>query len=146
MKTHLKEKYVIGIGTRTSNAEAAKTIPEHWQRFQNNPFYNKIERVSNDIYAVYTNYEGDHTKPYTLIVGFEVPSLDNVPSDLMGVTIPSSNYEIFSAKGIFPPIYQTWQKIWQTPLKRTYKADFEFYPENLKDQVPPEVLIYIGVE
>jgi len=146
MKTN-QDKYVVGIALHTSNEEATKTIPAHWQRFEASSIHKQINnRISDDIYAVYTNYEGDHTKPYTLIIGFEVSSLDNIPLGLVGVTIPASRYEVYSAKGLFPPVYQTWEKIWKTPLKRTYKADFELYRADLKNQVPPEVLIYIGVE
>jgi predicted transcriptional regulator YdeE len=146
MKTN-KDKYVIGMALRTSNEEAGKTIPAHWQRFNASSIHKQVKnRISDDIYAVYTNYEGDYTKPYTLVIGFEVDSLDNIPMGLTGVTIPASRYEVYSAKGILPPIYETWQKIWKTPLRRTYKADFELYRADLKNQVPPEVLIYIGVE
>jgi predicted transcriptional regulator YdeE len=147
MKTN-KDKYVVGMALRTSNEEAEKTIPAHWQRFQSSSTYKQItNRISDDIYAVYTNYEGDYTKPYTLIIGFEVSSLDNIPTGFVGVTIPASRYEVYSAKeGVIPPVYQTWKKIWKTPLKRTYKADFELYRADLKTQMPPEVLIYVGVD
>ena len=75
MNTEQKEPfYVVGISVRTSNEnqQAAKDIPALWQRFMSENIADKIpNKSSNKVYAVYTDYESDHTKPYTTIIGYK---------------------------------------------------------------------------
>lgn len=96
--------------------------------------------------ALYTDYEGDYTKPYTWILGCEVSSLDNVPAGLVGKMIPKSKYAVYTTQGEFPKgLIAAWQEIWKSDLSRTYKCDFEIYKRDFDPQSNPEVKIYIGV-
>ena len=69
---------IAGLELRTSNDVANQTIPTHWQQFMNQAILEKIpNRLSNDIYAVYTNYEhesGNNTGTYSLVIGAAVAS------------------------------------------------------------------------
>ena len=82
----LKQKFLIGIELKTSNeqARAAKEIPQHWDKFYKEGVLAKIpNKVSEDVYALYTDYEGDHTKPYSCIIGCEVSTLEQIPDGMV---------------------------------------------------------------
>jgi predicted transcriptional regulator YdeE len=150
-KTITKEAFkIIGIEIKTSNQKAMQDIPQLWNRFYAEDIKNKIlNKSSEDVFAVYTEYEGDHTKPYSYILGCAVGSLDSIPDGMIGITIPSSKYEIFTAIGKMPDkVVETWQDIWhpEVDAKRTYKTDFEVYGEKYGNPENSEVEIYIGVK
>src|SRR3954447_22529825 len=106
-------KKIIGIEARTSNRSEANPqtakIPALWQKF-----FQVEERIpnrmdTNTIFGTYTNYESDHNGDYSLIVASEVSSLDDVPSEMVGLTIPSARYLVFTAEGQMPAaIIETW--------------------------------------
>ena len=100
-------------------------------------------KTSNEVIALYCDYEGDYTKPYSLIIGCPV-SHPEVPKGMVTKTIPAGSYALFEAKGEFPKsLIETWQDIWKREdLKRTYTGDFEVYGEKFSDG---EVEVFIAV-
>ena len=78
-------------------------------------------KVDNTIYAIYTDYEGDHSQPYKLVIGCNVSSLDNIPEDMTVKIVPPSNYAQFTAKGDLTKdaVINTWMEIWKTKFQRT---------------------------
>ena len=145
-----KESFsIIGIGIHTSNQTAMEELPELWEKFNIEDIKNKIpNRINDDLLAVYTDYEGDYTKPYLYILGCEVSSVEIVPEGMIAKKIPSAKYEIFTPNGKIPEIVvETWQQIWtpQIDVQRTYAADFEVYKISGNSQ-NPEVQIYIGIK
>lgn len=152
--THEKvaEKRIIGLELRTENREALKTIPPHWDRFFKENVMAKIpNKLSNDLYVVYTNYEEDYKKPYTYILGCEVSTLDEVPAGLVAVVIPASTYTTFTTEGQLPKaLGELWHRIWSLEdkhsLNRAYTTDFEFYPADLQSQTKPAVKVYIAMK
>lgn len=142
------KKYVIGLPLRTDNTEASKTIPAHWGRFFQENILSRIPaRTGGDILAVYTEYEKDQTKPYTMILGCEVASLDEVPEGLVGLEILASHYAVFTTNGPHPQgVVETWQTIWNGDLQRTFTADFEVYSSQFDPEKNPQVKVYIAVE
>ncbi len=142
---------VIGIELRTSNAPEAgpKDIPQHWKRFYDEDIINRIpHKISNEVIALYCDYEGDYTQPYSLIIGCPVSALDTIPEGMVAKTIPAGSYAVFHAVGEYPAsLIETWGAIWQhTDLKRTYTGDYEFYSEKFALGSPKEVEVYIAVE
>jgi predicted transcriptional regulator YdeE len=141
--------YIIGIKTRTSNQEALITLPRMWERlFQENLIAQVPNRLSSDIYAIYTEYEGDHTGAYTYILGFQVRDLGSIPSELTGLAIAPASYEVFIAKGRLPDaVVRTWEQIWtpEVDARRAYHTDFEIYGEKAMNQEDGEVEICIGI-
>ncbi len=137
---------IIGIQCRTSNAKEAGPIdiPKLWQQFYTEEFLSKIpNKTSNEIVALYCDYEGDFTKPYSLVIGAPVSSLETIPETMVAKVIPGMSYALFSAKGTFPQsLVETWGKVWTEPLNRTYSGDFELYG----DKSPEEVEIYIAIQ
>jgi predicted transcriptional regulator YdeE len=145
---NVKKKYILGIALKTSNqhSRAKKEIPAHWDRFFTEGISDKIpNKLSNTIFSLYTDYEGDVTKPYSCIIGYEVSDLNHIPEGMVGKVIPEAEYALFDATGKFPDsVVQTWQTIWALPLKRAYTVDFEVYPADFATQAAPEIKIYIS--
>lgn len=151
MKAVQKETfYVVGISVRTTNenGKATKDIPALWQQFMQTDMYAKVNnRVEESIYAVYTNYEKDHTKPYDTVLGFKVSSLAMIPDGMVGVTVKKSNYNEFKAVGDLTKgaVINKWMEIWNTDLDRIYTSDFEVYGEKAQDPTNGEVTIFIAI-
>ena len=100
--TKLEAVRIIGIAVRTTNenGQAAKDIPALWDKFMKEGILNKIpNKINNDVYSIYTDYESDYTKPYTTILGCKVSSFDGLPEGLVTKTIDVGNYAKFSTKG-----------------------------------------------
>ena len=133
MKTYTLEKqnqkFFIGFLLRTSNQEMASTAAAHWEKFHKESILDQIpNKTNNHILALYTDYEGDYTKPFSYLIGCEVSTLATVPPGLTGKVIPVSTYAVFTAQGEFPQALVTaWQTIWTSSLNRSYTNDFELY-------------------
>lgn len=145
---HKQESFLIGLELRTHNAECSSTMPAHKDRFFKENIPAKIpNKINGDMLALYTDYEGDYTMPYSWILGCEVSSLDQIPEGLVGKVIPASNYAVFTTQGAFPQgLIAVWQDVWQSGLPRAYTSDFEVYPSDFDPERNPEVKLYIAIE
>lgn len=152
MHTQMIPKFhVIGITIRTinENGQSAKDLEALWGKFWNEEIQKQIpNKVSDDIYAVYTNYETDFTGAYTVIIGLPVSSLDNIPKGFVGITVESAAYQKFVSKGKMPEaVFATWMEIWQSKnLNRAYKADFTIHGKKYYDGDNAEVETFISVK
>jgi predicted transcriptional regulator YdeE len=142
------QKFFIGLPLRTNNEECSLAMPAHKERFFKEKIFERIpNKSSNQILALYTDYEGDYTKPYSWILGCEVSTLDEVPAGLIGKVIPPSKYAIFTTKGAFPQgLIAAWQEVWKSNLDRSYTSDFEVYRPGFDPQSNPEVKVYIALK
>lgn len=141
---------VMGIECRTSNLPEAGPydIPQHWEKFYKGDIISKIpNKTSNEVFALYCDYEGDYTQPYSLVIGCPVSSFDVIPEGMVVKTIPTGFYAIFRAVGEHPKsLIETWGNIWQQPgLERTYTGDYEVYGDKFLGS-PQEVDVYIAIE
>lgn len=142
---------IIGISAETTNQnnQAATDLGMLWKRFYSEEILNKIpNKESDNVYAVYTDYESDYTGSYTAIIGQRVSTLGNIPEGLVGREIKNEKLLKYKAKGEMPnAVVETWQEIWANDiaLYRTYNADFEVYGEKSQLGENSEVEIYIGV-
>jgi predicted transcriptional regulator YdeE len=124
---------IVGLELRTSNDIANQTIPAHWERFMTQAMLEKIpNRLSSDVYAVYTNYEHegvDNTGTYSLVIGAAVANLENMPSEFTAVELPASSYQVVCVPQGHPELVgESWVNIWrQDASARTFIADFERY-------------------
>ncbi len=142
----LSEIKVTGIESRTSNATAHIDIPKLWQKFYSENIKDKIpNKTDDDVLSLYTEYESDFTKPYTIVICCRVNDFSGVPDGMVFKIIPAAKYAVFTAKGKMPDkIVETWKDIWTSDIERTYTGDFEIYNE--KFNLPePEAEIYIAV-
>lgn len=105
-------------------------------------------KISEEIFCIYTEYEGDHNKPYTTLLGCKVSSLENVPEGMRGMTFTTEKQEKFQAKGnlLQGVVWQKWAEIWETNIDRTYTFDYEVYGEKAQNPENAEVDIYISVK
>lgn len=142
---------VIGISVRTTNenGQSGKDIPALWNTFMSEAIQSKIPgKISEELFCIYTDYEKDHTTPYTTILGCKVYNLDFIPENMVGKTIESANYEELIAKGNLSEgvVYNKWLEIWNLDLDRSFTADFEVYGEKAQNPENAEVAIYIAIQ
>lgn len=130
-KVSLPAKKILGIEMRTTNQEnqAERAITKLWETFMSENLIKKIpNKIDSNVYCIYTHYESDFSGEYSVILGCEVSSVDELPENMTNIEIPEQGYQVFEAKGQIPQsIVKTWEEIWNTPLPRAYTADFEKY-------------------
>lgn len=140
---------IIGVSmvTTNENGQAAEDLGKLWGRF-----YAEAGKIpgkkSDEIYAIYTDYESDYTGKYTAIVGYEVTSLKDVPSGFTAKEIGGGRFKKIVAKGEMPnAVMQAWKDIWEMDeeLNRRYTADFEVYSEKSQNGKDSQVDIYLAV-
>ncbi|MEF9479077.1 GyrI-like domain-containing protein [Chryseobacterium sp. 1B4] len=142
---------VIGISVRTTNenGQAGKDIPLLWEKMIREDILNSIpNRVDNTIYSIYTDYEKDHTRPYTTVLGCKVGSLENIPEGMAGYSFDGGDYIKFTTKGDLSKdlVINEWTKIWEMDLERLFTADFEAYGKKAQNPSDAEVDIFIAVK
>ncbi|MBJ7450025.1 MAG: effector binding domain-containing protein [Parachlamydiales bacterium] len=139
---------IVGIECRTSNDPNAcpVDIPKLRDRFTKENIFQKIpNKISHDIFGLYCEYEKDHTKPFTYLIGCPVNSTDGISPELTIKMIPEARYALFKAIGEHPKtLIETWMKVWQLQLKRSFTYDFEIYGSPFKNN-PPQVDLYIAI-
>lgn len=141
---------ILGLAIKTTNEQgrASQEIAELWNRFLSERTIEKIpHKVGNTIYSLYTDYEGDHTKPYTCILGCQVEHLKDIPEGMMGKSIAGGKYVKTTAKGDLMKnlVLDNWSDIFKLPLDRNYSADFEVFGEKAQDPSNAEVDFYVGI-
>lgn len=143
---------IIGIETKTTNqnGKASEDLGKLWEQFFTLNVPSKIvNKESDDIYAIYTDYESDYTGEYTCVIGMKVNSLEQVPNDLIGREFQNGKYQRFTAKGEMPnAVVKAWKEIWSKDkeLNRKYTADFEVYGESSQNGENSEVEIFIAIK
>lgn len=142
---------VIGISVKTTNqnGQAAQDIPALWNKFMTEGIANQIpNKIDHTIYCIYTEYEKDHTAPYTTILGCKVTNLATVPSGMVGKFFEEAFYKKHTAKGniLQGLVYNEWLKIWSSGLDRAFTADFEVYGPKAQNPESAEVDIFIAVK
>lgn len=147
---------VVGIKTRTSNQDEMRgvgRIQALWDQFYNEHIINMIPgKISNEVIAVYHDYEDDANAPYSLLVGVKVTSGSETPAGMDFLSIPPQKYNLFTSdKGEMPGvIFGLWQSVWRQTEKaqiaRMYSFDFEVYDERASDPKSSEVDLYIATK
>jgi predicted transcriptional regulator YdeE len=132
--------------TTNENGQSAIDCGNLWQQFEKGNCMDKIPgRLSDEIVAVYYDYEGDHTKPFSYFIGCKVADHSQVPEDFKSITIPAGKYEKIVAKGKMPDcMTEAWKEIWNSDIPRAYQKDFEIYDERSRDWKNSEVTIFIS--
>ncbi|SKA00882.1 GyrI-like domain-containing protein [Sediminibacterium ginsengisoli] len=138
----------LKLKDKTTNANGRSGIDcgNHWQAFEKGNYAERIhEKVNDDIYAVYFEYEGDHTQPYSYFIGCLVKEAASVPGDMDHLFIPAGEYRHIVARGTMPDcVAGEWKKIWKSDLERGYRYDFEVYDERSRDWSDATVDIYLS--
>lgn len=114
MSGDFSTKVIYGNKIRTSNNDS-NVFSMEWEKFLKN-------KVEGDIYAVYSNYQSDHTGSFDFMIGTEV--MDGTSS----VTIPEGEYYVWEVESNdLSGVGKAWYDIWKSDLPRTYDHDFELY-------------------
>ena len=146
----LEEKVVTGIKIKTTNQDgkAIQDIGMTWQKLFANGIYEKIpNKINGKTIGLYTEYEGDYTRPYTFIAGAEVSQEVQIGEEIESIVIPKGKYAKFVITGdVQNSVGQAWQEIWNMDLKRKYTCDFEEYQNNSEDMLKQEIHIYIALD
>ena len=143
---------IIGIDVVTSNKDdkAVDDINTLWQRFATEQVQDNIPGITNKdyIFAIYTDYEGDNTQPFRLVIGCQVETMpDKLPEGMVAHTVPSGAYALFRARGEQPrAIIKTWETVWGSDLKREFTSDFEVYGPRFYEAGLHEALINIAIK
>ena len=150
-KVKIEPFMIIGISVRTTNEnnQAAKDIPELWDKFMSGNVLEAIpNKIDNTVYSIYTDYESDHTKPYTTILGCKVLNLNSIPDGMIGKSFDGGNYVKFSTKGDLMKglIINKWMEIWDMDLDRAFTADFEVFGEKAQNPTDAEIDILIALK
>ena len=141
---------IVGISVRTTNqdGQAAQDIAALWNRFLGENLAAHIpNKVDQSVYSVYTDYVGDHTQPYTVVLGCRVSEGAIAPDGMVAKHVSGGTYQPFVAQGNLSQgaVYQAWVSIWNADLDRVYTADFEVYGEKALNPEDAEVDIYVAV-
>ena len=138
---------VVGLSIVTDNEKASDEINALWEEFFAGNIGQKVENRADDvIYAVYSDYEGDHTKPYRLTIGYKIEGDPKIEGHLHHVMVQAADYAMMSAAGEQPKaLIETWQAVWQSDLDRRFETDFEVYGKRFFEEGVHEVLVCIGV-
>jgi predicted transcriptional regulator YdeE len=151
-KVELGEIILVGLPlpTKTTNANGQSYIDcgNLWQQFLNDNYADKIPgKLSEEILAVYHQYEGDHTQPFSYFIGCKVKDGAEVPPGLQRLIIPAATYEKITSKGQMPDcIAASWRNIWKSGIPRAYETDFEVYDERSSDWSNAEVDIFLSIK
>jgi len=139
----------IAVSTTSENAQSAQDIGQLWEKFMAEGIAEKIPNKMDDlVLSIYTNYQGDHTKPYDTILGCKVNSLEAIPNGMVGQSFEGGTYGKFVTKGDLTQgvVFETWSEINQQKLNRAFAADFELYGEKAQNPTDAEVEVFVGIK
>jgi len=148
----LEEAKLVGLAlkakTTNINGQSGIDCGNLWQAFEKGKYAEIIpNKLTDEIVAVYHQYEGDHTKPFSYFIGCKVKADSEVPAGLETLTIAKGTYQKIDAKGKMPDcVVNAWKEVWVSNIPRSYKMDFEVYDERSKDWTNAEVEVYLSVE
>jgi predicted transcriptional regulator YdeE len=133
---------VTGPTLRTNNMNEREQpkIPAFWQNFFASGTVQQLigDKEPSALYVVYTEYESDYMGDYTMFLGFN--SEEVIGDEFKTCKVPAGRYAMFVAES-HEDLLATWVEIWNAPLKRVYKADFQVH-----DMATGIVKIYVGIE
>ena len=136
----------LGRTTTNENGQSSKDGGKLWHTFESGQYADRIQnKTSEEIYAVYYGYEGDHTAPFRYFIGCSVEDNSSVPEGMNRLTIPEGKYQKITASGRMPDcMVSAWKEIWSSDLERSYRIDFECYDERSKNWEDAMVDIYLS--
>lgn len=143
---------LIGISVRTTNQnnQVQEDLGKLWGQFSSENINEEISnKISNEILAIYTDYQSNDTEDYTTIIGVPVSTLNEIPNGMIGQEFQPENFKKFIAKGEMPKaVDDTWINIWEQDenLNRKYTYDFELYGANCNKGTDSEVEIFVAVK
>ena len=143
----LKEKIAVGVSARTNNTspDMGAVIGGLWDSFFIKGIYASIpDKADAKALGIYTEYDGDETADYTVMVACETTKEPSVADGYSVLRIPAGRYAKFVIHGdMVQAVGAAWQEIWQMDLPRTFQCDFEEYQDERMEDA--EIHIYVGL-
>lgn len=146
----VSETWLAGLSLKTQTTnEGGKSMVDCgnlWQKFESERYSSRIpNKLNEQVYAVYYQYEGDYTQPFSYFIGCAIKPGSEVPDGFDSLTIPPGSYQKFTARGKMPDCMQdVWKRIWKSGIKRSYRVDFEIYDHRSKDWNNAEVDVFVS--
>lgn len=144
----LEEKRVAGLAAKTNNQspDMGAVIGGLWNRFYSEGIYTSIPGKANGkALGIYTEYEGNETGDYTIVVACEVEGEQELSEGIVIKTIPAGRYAKFIVRGdMHKAVAKGWEEIWKMDLPRAFSCDFEEYQND--DMEDAEIHIYVGLK
>ncbi|GAB6009012.1 GyrI-like domain-containing protein [Dysgonomonas reticulitermitis] len=143
---------IVGISVRTTNQnhKSQEDIAKLWESFFLNGVVQSIpNKISNDVYCIYTDYESDYTGEYTTLIGYKVSNINGIPTNknLIIKDFPACKYLQYTSEGELPYVVgKTWARIWQSNINRAYTADFDIYGEEAKDPKNAKITTFLSIK
>ena len=143
---------VVGISVRTTNQnhKSQEDITKLWESFLLNGVVQSIKnKISDDIYCIYTDYQSDYTGEYTTLIGYKVSDTKGIPTNksLVIKDFPACKYLKYTSEGELPYVVgKTWAHIWQSNANRAYITDFDIYGEEAKDPQNAKVTTFLSIK
>lgn len=149
-RINISEFKLIGLKlskkTTNENGQSSVDCGNLWKKFETENLVEIIpNKLGDEVYAVYFDYEGDDTNPFSYFIGCRVTKDAAIPEGMDALLIPSNDYYKINAKGKMTGyITDAWKRIWSSGIHRTYKYDFEVYDERSKDWNAAEMEIFVS--
>src|SRR4051812_15497518 len=129
-KIILQEITLAGISlnkkTTNENGQSGIDCGSLWQKFEKENVKDQIPgKLSDEVLAVYHQYEGDYTKPFSYFIGCKVKAGTEAPDGIERLIIQEGVFQRIRAKGKMPDcVENAWKEIWKSGIPRAYQADF----------------------
>src|SRR5687768_3151878 len=89
--------------TINEGGESSRDCGRLWEKFRDENVLKRItDRLSDEVYAVYFEYEGDHTQPFSYFIGCKVAPDAETPVGMDTLRIPGGTYSKVTAQGRMP--------------------------------------------
>ena len=133
--------------TKNENGQSGRDCGNLWQRFETDNVIDRIpNKIANDVYAVYYDYENDENGLFSYFIGCKVDENAEKPEHLDELFIPEQQYHKETAKGRMTGcLTDTWKSIWSSNINRKFGFDFEVYDERSRNWDNAEVDIFLSV-
>lgn len=153
----LPEILVIGmsgrfISVRSPEKNNMMVIPKLWQSYMPRRHEIKNTKSYADMGICFPVSDKSHPEECGYIAGAEVTSLDEIPEGMTGLSVPASEYAVFTHKGVLDTIEHTMNYIYGSWLPKSGRKlkmapDIEMYGPKFKLNHPDsELEIYIPIE
>ncbi|SHJ66663.1 GyrI-like domain-containing protein [Pseudozobellia thermophila] len=138
----------LQLKDKTTNKDNRSSVDcgNLWQQFENDKIFDLVpNKLSDEIYAVYYDYDKDETEAFSYFIGCKVAEGSDYPKHLSSLKIPGQTYHKITVRGVMTGcITDAWIKIWNSDLKRKFGYDFEVYDERSQDWNDAELDIYLS--
>ena len=142
---------IMGISMWTINRDgiAGTDIYNLWQRWFQEGIPDRIpDKLSDEVYNLYCDYESGSSGRYRVIIGSPVKSIDHIPEGLTGKRIPKTKYAVYQQTGRLPyVVIETWNQVYrEKKYVRKYLADFDVYDMNAYDPQQARIEIHVSIK